>query len=187
MKTILFVLITMFFGMSVIRDAPNKKTTVLVTETQKLAKTNNEPRIDFILGSWTGTGFITDANGLEQYIEIEEHNSSLSNAQYRILGVCKNPGSNFVYSYDKSMIFNKTLNVWYTTGKINNSILQESPTTLSDNEPLSYTYFYTVNAVLTRYTTTRDTDDSFTETQEKWGANGWDKTAWFRMTRVPNK
>jgi hypothetical protein len=186
MKTILFVLVTMFFGMSVFSDAPNKKTTAFVAGTKKSLKTSNEPRLDFILGSWTGTGFITDANGLEQYVEIQENNSSVSNTQYRILGVCKNPGSNFVHAYDKSLFFNPTSKVWYINGKVNNSMLPDSRTTLSENYPFSYTYYYDVNTVRVRYTTTKDTDDSFTEMQEKWGQNGWDKVAWFRMTRVRN-
>ena len=188
MKIILFVLITMFLGMSVLNDAPNKKaTTTLVAENQNTVKSTSEPKLDFILGSWTGTGFITDANGLEQYVEIEERNSSVSNVQYRIVGICKNPGSNFVHTYDKYLFFNPTQNVWYINGKVNNSILPESRTIVSENYPFSYTYYYDVNTVRVRYTTTRDTDDSFTETQEKWGQNGWDKIAWFRMTRVPNK
>jgi hypothetical protein len=187
MKTILFVLVTMFFGMSIFGDAPNKKTIALVTETQKSLETSSEPRLDFILGSWTGTGFVTDANGLEQYIEIEEHNSSVSNAHYQIVGVCKNPGSNFVYSYEKHLFFNTTMNAWFTNGKINKSTLPDSRTTVSENYPFSYTYYYDVNDVRVRYTTTQDTDDSFTEMQEKWGQNGWDKIAWFRMTRIPNK
>jgi hypothetical protein len=65
-------------------------------------------------------------------------------------------------------------------------MLPDSRTTLSENYPFSYTYYYDVNTVRVRYTTTKDTDDSFTEIQEKWGQNGWDKVAWFRMTRVRN-
>jgi hypothetical protein len=79
MKTTIFFLVTMFFGISVF----NKKPTALVGGTQNQVENTNEPRIDFILGSWTGTGFITDANGLEQYVEIQENNSSVSNTQYR--------------------------------------------------------------------------------------------------------
>ena len=187
MKTTIFLLVTMFLGVSVFNDAPNKKTTALVAESQNNAKSTNELRIDFILGSWTGTGFITDANGLEQYVEIQENNSSISDIQYRIIGTCKNPGSNFVYTYDKSLFFSSTSKAWYANGKINNNILPDSRTTLSENYPFSYTYYYDVNNVRVRYTTTKDTDDSFTETQEKWGQNGWDKIAWFRMTRVANK
>jgi hypothetical protein len=47
-----------------------------VGETQNQVSLTNEPRIDFILGSWTGTGFITDANGLEQYVENRQYKFS---------------------------------------------------------------------------------------------------------------
>jgi hypothetical protein len=187
MKTTIFLLVTMFFGMSVFNDAPNKKTTALAEGSQNTSISTSEPRLDFILGSWTGTGFITDANGLEQYVEIQENNSSITNTQYRIVGICKNPGSNFVHTYDKALLFNSTSKIWYINGKVNNSILPDSRITLTENYPLSYTYYYDVNSVRVRYTTTQDTDDSFTEIQEKWGQNGWDKTSWFRMTRVANK
>ena len=184
MKITIFFLVTMFFGMSVMGVAPNKKITNSIAETQNHVESTNEPRIDFILGSWTGTGFITDANGLQQYVEIQEKNAQVSNEQYQIVGTCKNPGNNFVYTYNKFLFFNKTLNGWYTKGSINNNILPDCRTTLGENNTLSYTYsYYDSNSVLVRYTTVRDREDSFTETQEKWGQNGWDKTAWFRMTR----
>ena len=188
MKTTFFFLITMFFGVSVTSDAPNKKGTTLFAETQSPNQNITEPRIDFILGSWTGTGFITDANGLEQYVEIRENNSSSSNNEYQIAGVCKNPGSNFVYAYNKSIYFNKGLNSWYTKGTIDGNILPDSRTTLGEEYALAYTYsYYDTNSILVRHTTVRDSEDSFTETKEKMGKNGWDKTAWFRMTRIPNK
>jgi hypothetical protein len=187
MKTAIFLLATMFLGMSIFNNATIEKTTTSVAATKNHVHITSEPRIDFILGTWAGTGFVTDANGLEQYLEIEEHNSSVSNDRYHIVGVCKNPGNDYVYTYDKFLFFNPTLKEWYTNGTINNSILPKSGITLSEHYPLSHTCYYDLNGDRVRYTTTRDTDDSFTETQEKWGQNGWGQTAWFRMTRIPNK
>lgn len=100
MKTAMFFLITLFFGVSVINNPPNKKSVTVNAETQKPP----EPRIDFILGSWPGTGFITDANGLEQYVEIKENNSSTSNIAYQIVGVCKNPKSVNHATYSQSCV-----------------------------------------------------------------------------------
>ncbi len=185
MKTAIFLLVSMFFGISTMSDAPNKITISSIDENPPPRECTSDPRLDFILGSWTGTGFVTDANGLQQYVEIKEDNTSVSNIQYSISGTCKNPGNNFSYTYDKSIFYNITLNAWYAKGIINNTILPDSRTILGENEALSYTYsYYDLNNVLVRYITTRDTVDSFTETQEKWGLNGWDTTAWFRMTRV---
>jgi hypothetical protein len=188
MKTTIFLIITMFLGVSFISSAPNNKGTTIIAKIQNWIQNTPEPRIDFILGSWTGTGFITDANGLEQYIEIKENNSSTSNNEYQIAGVCKNPGSNFVYVYNKPIYFNKALNGWYTKGTIDGNILPDSRTTLGEEYALAYTYsYYDSSSILVRHTTVRDSEDSFTETKEKMGKNGWDKTAWFRMTRIPNK
>jgi hypothetical protein len=77
------------------------------------------------------------------------------------------------------------MNAWFTKGTINGNLLPDSRTSIGDNNVLSYSY-YDINRVLVRQTTARETNDSFTETQEKWGQNGWDKTAWFRMTRNLN-
>jgi hypothetical protein len=101
MKTAISLLATMFLGMSIFNNAPNNKTNTSVAATKNYVHITSEPRIDFILGTWTGTGFVTDANGIEQYLEIEEHNSSVSNDRFHIVGVCKNPGSDYVYTYDK--------------------------------------------------------------------------------------
>jgi hypothetical protein len=183
MKIAFFLLITMIFGASLAGDVSNKKITTPIAKNQSSYKSNNDARIDFILGNWTGTGYVTDANGLEQYIEIEETNSRLSNGQYKTVGVGKNPGSDFVYTYDKSLFFNEGLNNWYTKGNINNAILPESITNLGENKSFSYSYNDS-NAVLVRHTTSRDSEDCFREIQEKWGQNGWEKTASFRMDRT---
>jgi hypothetical protein len=185
MKTAILFLISMFFSISTISDAPTTKVTTAIDESPPPRECTSDPRLDFILGSWTGTGFVTDANGLQQYVEIRENNSSVSNIEYRISGICKNPASNFTYGYDKTVFYNMALNAWYTKGTINNIILPDSRTILSENEILAYAYsYYTLNNILVRHITTRDTADSFTETQEEMGINGWDTTAWFRMTRV---
>lgn len=175
----------MIFGASLAGDVSNKKPTTSIAKNKSTYKSNNDARIDFILGSWTGTGYVTDANGSEQYLEIEETNSRQSNGQYTIVGVGKNPGNDFVYIYDKSLFFNAPLNNWYTKGNINNTILPDSPTNLGENNTFSYSY-YDVNAVLVRHTTSRDSEDCFREIQEKWVQNGWEKTASFRMMRMPN-
>ena len=94
MKIAFFLLITMIFGASLAGDVSNKKTTP-IAKNQSSYKSNNDARIDFILGDWKGTGYVTDANGLEQYIEIEETNSRLSDGQYKTVGVGKNPGNDF--------------------------------------------------------------------------------------------
>jgi hypothetical protein len=186
MKIAFFFAITMIFGASIAGGISNKKTTAPIAKNQTTYKSNNDARIDFILGSWTGTGYVTDANGLEQYIEIEETNSRLSNVQYQIVGVGKNPGNDFVYTYDKSLFFNDALNNWYTKGNINNTILPDALTSVGANNSFSYSY-YDTNGVLVRHTTTRDSEDCFREIQEKWVHNGWDKTASFRMTRMLNE
>jgi hypothetical protein len=183
MKIAFFFLITMIFGASLAGDVSNKKSTTPIAKVQTTYKSKNDARIDFILGSWTGTGYVTDAKGLEQYLEIEETNSRLSNGQYKIVGVGKNPGNDFVYTYDKSLFFNGGLNNWYTKGNINNTILLESRTDLGENNTFSYSY-YDSNAVLVRHTTSRDSEDCFREIQEKWGQNGWEKTASFRIERL---
>lgn len=173
----------MIFGASLAGDVSNKKTATSVAKNQSTYKSINDARIDFILGIWTGTGYVTDANGLEQYLEIEETNSRLSNGQYTIVGVGKNPGNDFVYTYDKSLFFNDILNNWYTKGNINNTILPDSRTDFGEKNSFSYSY-YDANAVLVRHTTSRDSEDCFREIQEKWVQNGWEKTASFRMERT---
>jgi hypothetical protein len=185
MKITFFLLITMIFGASLAGDVSNKKTTAPIAKNQSTYKSDNDARIDFILGSWSGTGYVTDANGSEQYIEIEETNSRLSNGQYKMVGIGKNPGNDFVYAYDKSLFFNNDLNNWYTKGNINNTILPDSRTDLGENNIFSYSY-YNSNAVLVRHTTSRDSEDCFREIQEKWGQSGWNRTASFRMTRMSN-
>ena len=185
MKIAFFFLLTMIFGASLAGDVFNKKTTALIAKNQSTYKSNNDARIDFILGNWKGTGYVTDANGLEQYIEIVETNSRLSDGQYKTVGIGKNPGNDFVYTYEKSLFFNNALNNWYTKGNIYNTILPDSRTDLGENNTFSYAY-YDSNAVLVRHTTSRDSEDCFREIQEKWGHNGWDRTASFRMTRMLN-
>jgi hypothetical protein len=182
MKIALFLLVTMIFGVSLASDTSNKKNTASIAKSQTTYKSNNDSRIDFILGTWTGTGYVTDANGLEQYIDIEETNSRLSDAQYQIVGTGKNPGNDFVYSYNKVLFFNNLMNDWYTRGLVNDTFMPDSRTNLGENHTFSYSY-YDSKSVLVRHTTTRDSEDCFTETQEKWGKNGWYATAWFRMTR----
>ena len=185
MKILIFLFTTLVFGISWTNDAVNKTiTSVNVGNKHSVIQANNRT-IDFILGNWVGTGFVTDANGLQQYIEIKETNTSLSNSQFQIIGTGKNPGNDFVYAYNKVLYFNTTMNQWFTKSTINGQILPDSHTILGENNIFSYSY-YDSNSVLVRHSTYRDTDDSFTEIQEKWGHTGWDRTASFRMTRMPN-
>jgi hypothetical protein len=185
MKIVTVFLVIAVFGIVLFSVTTSKKVSAANVANPMSDKIANEPRIDFILGSWIGTGFITDANGLQQYIEIQETNTKVSNNEYQIVGICKNPTNRFQYAYNKSLFFNTAMNVWFTKGTINGNLLPDSHTDLGNNNVLSYSY-YDVNRVLVRHTTARDTDGGFTETQEKWGQNGWDKTAWFRMTKNLN-
>ena len=181
MKSLMIFLVTIVLGISLTDKTQGEKPTTYSTTNTKETNTNDS-RIDFMLGNWIGTGFVTDANGLQQYIEIQEDNLRISNDEYQMVGIAKNPGNSFMHSFNKTLFFNNKMNAWYTKGTINDNTLHDSRTILSDNNVISYSY-YDLNSVLVRYTIARETDDSYTEIEEKWGANGWDKTAWFRMKR----
>jgi hypothetical protein len=182
MKILVFLLLTTIMGVALLSDNTKKKIFAANAENKNSVIGTKNASIDFIIGKWNGTGFVTDANGLQQYIEIQEDNVRLSEYQYQIVGIGKNPVNKFTYSYTKLIYFNKKMNAWFTNGRVQNNILQDSPTVFTENNVFSYSY-YDIYSTLIRHTTVRETDDSFTETQEKWGQNGWDKTAWFRMER----
>lgn len=182
MKILVFLLLTTVLGVALLSDSTRNKISASNTENKNAVISTNNSAIDFIIGKWNGTGFVTDANGLQQYIEIQEDNARLSEYEYQIVGVGKNPVNKFIFSYTKLIYFNKKMNAWFTKGTIQNNILQDSPTVFTENNVFSYSY-YDIYSTLVRHITVRETDDSFTETQEKWGQNGWDKTAWFRMER----
>lgn len=152
-----------------------------ITTFNKKSPTNIE-NADFVLGNWKGTGFVTDESGNQQYVEIESNNLTVSNSEYQLVTVGKNPSNSFIYSSNKMLFFNSNLNKWFTKGKINEIVLHDSQTLLTDNSAITYSY-YDFNSVLVRHTISRENDDSYTETEERWSANGWDKTAWFRMKR----
>ena len=185
MKSILFIFMTVVLGMTVTGDTKNGAVPIDIFNSENKEVTRNDARIDFMLGNWVGTGFVTSENGMQQYIEIQETNIRVSPTEYQMVGIGKNPASGYPHAYNKTLYFNSTMNSWYTKGTINDKILHDSKTLLNDTNVISYS-FYDINSVLTRYTIVRETDDSFTEMEEKWGANGWDKTAWFRMKRDYN-
>lgn len=185
MKSILFIFMTVVLGMTVTGDTKNGAAPIDIFNSENKEVNRNDARIDFMLGNWVGTGFVTTENGMQQYVEIQENNIRISSSEYQMTCVGKNPASGFVHAYNKTLYYNSTMNSWYTKGTINDKILHDSKTLLNDTNVISYS-FYDINSVLTRYTIVRETDDSFTEMEEKWGANGWDKTAWFRMKRDYN-
>lgn len=185
MKSILFIFMTVVLGMTVAGDTKNGAALIDIYNSQNTGVTRNDARIDFMLGNWVGTGFVTAENGMQQYVEIEENNLRISGTEYQMVCIGKNPANGFVNAYNKTLYYNSALNSWYTKGTINDKILHDSRTLLNDTNVITYS-FYDINSVLTRYTIVRETDDSFTEMEEKWGTNGWDKTAWFRMKRNYN-
>lgn len=176
---------TVVLGMTVAGDTKNGAALIDIYNSQNTGVTRNDARIDFMLGNWVGTGFVTAENGMQQYVEIEENNLRISGTEYQMVCIGKNPANGFVNAYNKTLYYNSALNSWYTKGTINDKILHDSRTLLNDTNVITYS-FYDINSVLTRYTIVRETDDSFTEMEEKWGTNGWDKTAWFRMKRNYN-
>lgn len=185
MKLFIIFLVTVVVGASLLGDTSKKKLIASNIAHNDLDKTANNPAIDFMVGNWSGTGFVTDANGMQQYIEMQENNVKLSEDEYQIVGIGKNPANGYIYSYNKLIFYNTKMNAWYAKGKINENILHDSRIVLGENIVFSYSY-YDINSVLIRHITTREGDDIFTETKEKWGQNGWDKTAWVRMTRIPS-
>lgn len=178
MKTSLIFLATLVLGLLLISYSLNKNSSPYGVEDVNMS----EPRIDFILGSWTGTGFVTDIHGLQQYVEVQEDNIKLPAGGYQIVGVGKNPANRFTHTYTKSMSFSNKMNAWYIKGEVNRDILQDSKISFGQNNVFLYSY-YDSKSSLMRYITTRDTEDSFTETQEKWEPEGWCKIAWFRLIR----
>ena len=181
MKLLMIFLVIAVLGITLFRDTSPKKINASNIVHKTSESSANEPKIDFIVGSWIGTGFVTDESGLQQYIEIQEDNTKLSSDEYQIVGVGRNPGNNYMITYRKTIYFNAKMNAWYTKGTINENVLHDSHTSLDDNV-LSYS-FYNLNSKLVRHTIISENVNSFTETQERWEPDGWCKTAWFRMSR----
>ncbi len=185
MKSILFIFMTVVLGMTVASEPKNGTALIDIYNSPNKKVTRNDARIDFMLGNWLGTGFVTSENGMQQYVEIQENNIRISATEYQMVGIGKNPANGYPHKYNKTLHFNSAMSSWYTKGTINDKILHDSRTLLNDTNVITYS-FYDINSVLTRYTIARETDDSFIEMEEKWGPNGWDKTAWFRMKRNYN-
>jgi hypothetical protein len=185
MKIFIIFLVAVVLGASLLGDTSKKAVTASNVSHKSSDVTANNPSIDFMVGNWSGTGFVTDVNGLQQYVEIQENNQKISEDEYQIVGNGKNPANGYMYSYNKLIFYNAPMNAWYVKGKINENVLHDSRITIGENFVFSYSY-YDVNSVLVRHITIREGEDIFTETKEKWGQNGWDKTDWMRMTRIPN-
>ncbi len=181
MKSLLFIFMVVVLGMTVVGDKKNGTALLDIYNNRKETVQENTS-FESILGNWVGTGFVTTENGIQQYIEIEESNLRTSSTEYQMVCVGKYPVNGFIHAYNKKLFYNSVMNSWYIKGTVNDQILHDSRTFLNDTTVLSYT-FYDINSVLTRYTIVRKTDDSFTEIEEKWGTNGWAKTAWFRMIK----
>lgn len=147
------------------------------------AKGNNiDKRLAYLIGDWQSTGFVTDAEGLNQYIEINQHIEAKGNAlHFTVDGI--NPHNSFRYKTTKTIFYDDQKLTWYVKGTVKDKYRLDNKVFITDVNTVTYSFYDNENNLM-RYSIIKENDNSFVETEEKWTANGWDKTAWLRMQRA---
>ena len=168
---IALVLFSIFTSSTYVRTSYNPKT-----------GSNIDPRIEYLIGDWKSTGFVTDADGLNQYIEINQSITAKGNVMAFVEdGI--NPHNGYRYKTTKTIYFDNKTQTWRVKGTVKGKYSLNNKVYITDVNTVTYTFFDESNNLL-RYSILKENEDTFVEKEEKWTTNGWDKTAWFRMKRA---
>ena len=173
MKNIIFLIAV--FSLSI-------SSTYVRTSYNPLTGSNIDKRLEYLVGDWKSTGFVTDADGFNQYIEINQKIEAKGNDMTFVVdGV--NPHNGFRYKTTKSIFFDPQKEIWRVRGQIKDKYSLDNKVYITNVNTVTYT-FYDNESKLMRYSIIKENDDTFVEAEEAWTTNGWDKTAWLRMQRV---
>lgn len=141
-----------------------------------------DKRLEYLIGDWQSTGFVTDAQGLNQYIEINQHiEAKGDDLQFTTNG--KNPYNGYQYNTTKTLYYDASQKAWHVKGTVKGRYALDNKVEITDVNTVTYTFFDDEKNVM-RYSIIKENDNTFVETEEKWTSNGWDKTAWWRMQRA---
>lgn len=141
-----------------------------------------DKRLEYLIGDWQSTGFVTDAQGLNQYIEINQHiEAKLNDIQFIVDGI--NPYNGFRYKTTKTIFYDDQKQAWHVKGTVKDKYSLDNKVYITNVNTVTYT-FYDDDNNLMRYSIIKENDNTFVETEEMWTTNGWDKTAWLRMQRA---
>lgn len=153
-----------------------------INKTNKVvSNTDTDKRLEYLIGDWNSTGFVTDDDGFNQYIEINQHVESKGEGlQFTVDGI--NPHNSYRYKTTKTIYYDAKKKAWYVKGIVKNKFVLDCQVTLTDVNTVTYTYYDEEKNVM-RFSIIKENDNMFVETEEKWTTNGWDKTAWLRMQR----
>lgn len=156
--------------------------TYVRTSYNPVTGSNIDKRLEYMIGDWKSTGFVTDAEGLNQYIEINQHIEAKGNdLKFTVDGI--NPYNGFRYKTTKTIFYDAEKQAWYVKGTVKDKYTLDNKVYITDVNTVTYT-FYDKEEHLMRYSIIKENDNTFVEQEEKWTANGWDKTAWLRMQRA---
>ena len=75
-------------------------------------------QLDYLVGDWKSIGFVTDAKGLQQYVEMNQRITSVDskNKSYKFDGEGINPGNRFIYTAHKSIYYDSNTAAWRVKG-----------------------------------------------------------------------
>lgn len=156
--------------------------TYVRTSYNPITGSNIDKRLEYLIGDWQSTGFVTDAQGMNQYIEINQHIEAKGNdLQFIVDGT--NPYNGYRYKTSKTIYYDVEKLAWHVKGTVKDKYSLDNKVYITDINTVTYT-FYDNEKNLMRYSIIKENDNTFVETEEKWTANGWDKTAWWRMQRA---
>ncbi len=173
MKNIIFALVIFSLCIS---------STYVKTSYNAVTGSNIDKRLEYLMGDWQSTGFITDAEGFNQYIEINQHIAAKGNELlFTVDGI--NPNNGYRYKTTKTIYFNPQKQSWFVKGRVKDRYSLNNKVYITDVNTITYT-FYDDDNNLMRYSIIKENDNMFVEKEEKWTSNGWDKTAWLRMQRA---
>lgn len=162
-------------------------TTYVKTSTNPTGTTTLDKRLEYLIGSWKSVGFVTDVKGKQQFMEMKQRiaNDNLKINELVFVGTGINPSNGFRYNSSKSFFYDNDAQAWHVKGSVQNKYTLDNKIYIPDNNTVTYTFYDDLKNLM-RYTIVKENNDSFTETEEVWTANGWDKTAWFRTKRLEN-
>ena len=174
MKNI-FAIITVFFLGSTYFDKPHTIN----------AATSADTPLEYLVGNWKSTGFVTDVRGKQQLIEMTQNitndNKAVAGVKFESAGF--NPSNKFKYTASKSMYYDNSTNSWHVKGTVGGKYTLDNKVYIALDNAITYT-FYDDSKNLMRYTFEREDENTFTETEQIWTPEGWEKTAWFRSKRI---
>ena len=141
-------------------------------------------QLDYLVGDWVSSGFTTTTDGEQQLLTLNQHITHVNSNDIEIVGAGSNPTNGFPYTTTKTIFYDNGSATWFVKGNVNNKYTLNNKVDITTVNTITYT-FYDGSKNLMRYTITKESDDAFTEVEEIWTKNGWDKTAWLRSKRIP--